>query len=99
MSKELDTLEGFFPEVVAEMKDVFNTHHFILELARKHQHEYINALSAHSSGPHPFKTVHTAIAQRLSASGLVENIGREAESQDIFGQANTAAKWKKLAAS
>jgi hypothetical protein len=92
----LDVLESHFPEVIATMKQCFNTHDFLKELSRRHQHEYIRALYAVLDGPYPFQNIHKAIAQRLGASGLVRNIGTDHNSFDIFGQRNSATEWEKL---
>ncbi len=90
-----------YPELIAEMPEVFTSHKFILHLARQHQALYITALYAYinlpnSRQPTPFKTVHGILAKHLNAyTNLVTHIG-DAESEDIFTNENTCAQWQKV---
>jgi hypothetical protein len=89
-----NNLAAFIPEIVAAMpKDTFNSHEFILMLAHKHQQEYIEALYPYREA-NPFQKLHKAIAQRLGNSELVNNLG-EVNSEDIFGNKQTATQWQK----
>ena len=90
-----------YPELIAEMPEVFNSHQFILHLARQYQALYITALYVYidlpnSRHPTPFKTVHGILAKHLNAyTNLVTHIG-DVESEDIFTNENTCAQWQKV---
>ena len=49
------------------MQGEFNSHEFILQLARLNQSLYIAALQAYAGGPSPFKVVHGILAKHLHA--------------------------------
>lgn len=78
------------------MKNDFDSHKFILSLAHQYQQLYVQALATFADTEHPFMNVHREIAQRLAASGLVHNTGREVSSEDIFRQKNSATLWQKV---
>ncbi len=90
-----------YPELIAQMGNIFTSHKFILHLARQHQTLYITALYAYIDLPNPrhptpFKTVHGILAKHLNAyPNLVTHIG-DAESEDIFTNENTCAQWQKV---
>lgn len=85
-----------YPSVIEAMPDVFDSHQFILELARRYQGLYIEALSSRSHKPAPFRIVHIVLAKHLSTcAGLVQRAG-DVVSADIFGSQNQCAQWRKL---
>ncbi|GAJ08356.1 unnamed protein product [marine sediment metagenome] len=85
-----------YPSVIEAMPDIFDSHQFILELARTHQGLYIDALYSYTHEPAPFRIVHGRLAQHLSAcTELVERVG-DVISADIFGNQNQCAQWRKL---
>jgi hypothetical protein len=78
------------------MPNEFDSHAFILKLAQTYQKRYVNALAEYAKDDHPFQTVHGQIAKRIhNFSHLVIKTG-ETNSEDIFLQKNSAAKWKKI---
>jgi len=93
---DLTRLHDQYPDCIATMPTVFNSHEFILALVQKNQEAYVDALHSYRDGA-PFQTVH----QRLSAHlnnfpHLVEPTG-SVNSRDIFGNANTCMGWRKRA--
>lgn len=91
----LEALETVFPSVVETMKNDFDSHDFILNLAHQHQQRYVQALVTFADMEYPFMAVHGEIARRLSESGLVKKVGTR-NSQDIFKQVNSATLWQKV---
>jgi hypothetical protein len=91
-----------YPEVIADMPEVFGSHEFILELAKRYQKPYVEALyayrdSAHVDSPSPFQFVHTILAQKLrDFPHLVEYVRRGRQSKDIFGTSSYCAEWRKV---
>ena len=76
-------LKDAFPNTIARMKkDSFDTHAFVLMLAKHHQRAYVQALADQDSET-PFHDLHRLIGKALSRSGLLEKNGR-APSFDIF---------------
>jgi len=85
-----------YPSVIGAMRDIFDSHQFILELARTCQGLYIEALSGYSREGAPFQIVHGTLARHLNAcTELVERVG-DVTSADIFGNQNQCAQWRKL---
>ena len=93
----LDNLETVFAQVVDVLeKDEFDSHEFILRLAHEHQRLYVEALAAYAYTDRPFQVVHGEIAKRLlKYPNLVVKTG-ETVSEDIFGQENQCAWWRKV---
>lgn len=88
-------LEQYYPALIAEMPNEFDSHQFILHLARRHQGLYAQALAAFAGADYPFQIVHGYIAHRLlNHSELVTKVG-ERPSRDIFGDLNSAVLWRK----
>lgn len=90
-----------YPELIAEMPDVFTSHQFILHLAQRHQSLYIEALYAYRNVPNPqhatpFKTVHGILAKQLNDSPNLVRYVRHLSSTDIFKQDETCAEWQKV---
>lgn len=69
-----------YPELVAQITDIFTSHDFILHLAWRYQSLYFDALYIYRNIPNlqhaaPFKTVHGILAKHLNAySQLVTHI-------------------------
>lgn len=91
----LDQLEDHFAEIVRGMNnDVFDSHAFILKLARAHQRLYVEALSA-AEGDSPFQQLHSQIAKRLARhTDLVTSRG-PVRSKDIFGRVDDNEQWER----
>ena len=89
-------LRQHYPSVIETLPDTFNSHEFIIALAQRHQALYVEALHAYLDQYSPFQVVHGIIARSLDwFPELVENTGEHVPSRDIFGNANTAALWRK----
>ncbi len=89
-------LFGRYPDVIDAMPQIFDSHQFILELARRYQGPYTEALSGYSRKPAPFQIVHGILAGHLNAcTELVQRVGNVI-SADIFGNQNQCAQWRKL---
>ena len=90
-----------YPAIIAQMAETFDSHEFILRLAHQNQTLYVEALYAYRRSVHrgavaPFRVVHQILSQRLNAHrDLVERIG-DVDSEDIFGQIQRCAQWKKF---
>lgn len=98
MSKDaLQDLEDVFPRIVRSMPDnEFDSHEFILALARKYQKLYAEALFTSKEERLPFNRVHRAIGKRLKRhKDLVEQIGTRT-SKNIFGFESKVALWRKV---
>jgi len=96
---DFSNLESKFPDVVNQMSDTFDSHEFLLVLARNNQAEYVKALSAYndSGNPAPFQAVHGAIMHKLKKhSELVKLLRDDKPSKDIFGQSQPCGEWKKI---
>lgn len=95
-------LESKFEEIVRIMPDPFDSHQFLLELARQNQVEYVSALYAYRDyvnreSPSPFQGVHKAIIQKLAKyTNLIRLIRDDKPSVDIFGKTQTCAEWEKI---
>ena len=91
-----------YPAIISQMRPVFDSHQFILELARHNQVEYVKALyaytdSAHTETPTPFQFVHSALAIKLKDfPELVELVRIDKPSPDIFCQPSACAEWRKV---
>ena len=99
---DFSTLFAHYPAIIAQMKDTFTTHKFILELARQNQTQYVEALynyrhRVHMENPAPFLYVHQALATHLrNYPELIVQIRPDASSKDIFGQDNNCSEWRTL---
>jgi len=91
----LDQLENHFAEIVRQMDaDVFDSHAFILKLAKAYQRLYVEALSA-TDGYDPFRQVHGQIANRLAKhTDLVTALGK-VTSPNIFGDPSSNEQWER----
>jgi hypothetical protein len=90
-----------YPSIIQQMPDTFTSHQFILELARREQKLYVEALydyrdKRRSGKRAPFLIVHGILAQQLSAHPDLIRKERTVNSKDIFRQPNTSVKWKKV---
>lgn len=91
-----EALEAVFSRVVRTMPDEFDTHQFILKLARRYQKLYIQALYVYRDNDSSFTMTHRAIGKRLKKhETLVKQVGTR-KSQNIFGLENRVALWRKV---
>jgi hypothetical protein len=88
-------LQQQFPEVIGAMPSLFNAHDFILELARRNQRLYVEALYTYCLG-NPFQTVHQQIAMLLNESPLVRRDGNDSNGRDIFNQPQGCSRWRRV---
>ena len=98
MSKDaLKDLEEVYPKIVKLMPDdEFDSHDFILVLARKYQKLYVQALFRSKNENLPFNRTHWAIGKRLKRhKDLVEQVGYR-KSPNIFGHESKVAVWRKV---
>ncbi len=96
---DFSNLESKFLDIVNQMSDTFDSHEFLLALARNNQSEYVKALSAYNGAgnPAPFQAVHGAIMHKLKKhSGLVTLLREDKPSKDIFGQSQPCGEWEKV---
>jgi len=95
-SDDFQALREHFQEVIEDFDSSFTSHQFILELARRHQAEYVRALSRCLEDEQaPFRKLHQAIARNLRTfSHLIER-RPDIESEDIFRQRRICATWRK----
>lgn len=98
---DFSTIFEHYPELIAQMPNVFTSHQFILHLAQRCQALYIEALyfyrrSLDSQHPTPFKIVHGILAKKLNAFSQLVTYVREIESINIFTQENHCAQWRKV---
>jgi len=99
---DFSELYSQYPHVLAQMPKTFNSHQFILELARKNQLAYLEALYSyrdylHQGEPAPFKNVHRILAQQLSQfPALIIKMPDRVVSTDIFGQTSNSTEWRKV---
>lgn len=99
---DFSVLYDQYPAIISQMPPIYDSHQFILELARQNQAEYVRALYAyrdavHVGTPAPFQFVHSALAAKLKDfPELVEHVRSDKQSTDIFGQPNWCAEWRKV---
>lgn len=99
---DFSALYGQYPAVISQMPQVFDSHQFILELARQNQVEYVKALYAYldpaaGEAPTPFQAVHGILAKKLShLPHWVELIRPNKPSPDIFGTPSECAEWRRV---
>ena len=94
---DFSQLFGEYPNVIAAMPTDFTAHAFILELARRHQRLYIEALYTYRNGSAPFQAVHQQLAMMLNeCPNLVRRNGDEPNSQDIWTNQQGCSRWQKV---
>ncbi len=93
-----DELEGYYPDVIAQMENEFTSHEFIEKLSQMQQTRYVQLLSEYNQNGQPFQSVHSVIAKRLKSNWthLVKHIDTDTKSENIFGNYNSAAIWRKV---
>ncbi len=84
-------------EIISELENEFNSHHFLKRFAKRFEANYIEFLSVYK-GKGSFRTVHSLIAKFLSENELSLNITkvRKEKSENIFGEIDEIQRWKKL---
>ncbi len=98
---DFSSLFARYPEIIRDMPKRFDSHDFIIKLAQVYQPEYIEALYAYRNRryqrvPAPFMVVHGILAKRLTAHpDLIDRILPDKDSKDIFGNKDSASRWKK----
>lgn len=95
----LETLIAAFPSAIARMPDSFDSHAFLLKLAKHNQCAYVQALAEEieTGSETPFQALHSRICKALSRSGLMEKDGRTT-SKDIFRRTKSEVQcWRKRA--
>jgi hypothetical protein len=98
---ELLKLFSKYPETIALMGPSFNSHEFILHLARDNQLEYVEALYAYKDSLHagkaaPFKALHGQLATHLNKYPTLIAQDAMERSADIFQQPSEAMRWRKV---
>jgi len=93
----MNSLLDLIAEEIKSLPASFSTHELIIRLAQKHQHAYINALSAKLDTERPFQSLHSNIGKYLKQqSNLIREIDKECCDSDIFGQISANSRWEKL---
>jgi len=94
---DFNELYAKYPDIIAQMPPVFTSHEFILELARRNQRLYIEALYSYRAEGRPFNIVHARLARYLGKQAhLVRMLTRHLPSSNILGQTAVCAQWEKL---
>lgn len=98
-SELFDELEKHYGDIIAQMKNEFTSHDFIEKLSQANQGLYVRLLDEYKSKGQPFQTVHSIIAKRLKNKEkwehLVTHVDNDPKSENIFGNYNAAALWRK----
>jgi hypothetical protein len=99
---DFSALFAKYPKVISAMADTFTSHQFILELARRYQTLYVEALYSYRhhinrKAPAPFLMVHGRLARQLAEfPKLIRQTHKMVRSRDIFGRDNDCSKWAKV---
>jgi hypothetical protein len=92
----LEALTRHFPAIIDVMDNEFDSHEFILELARTHPVLYVEALHAYRDKGAPFETLHRVLAVQLRGfDDRVEGLGK-VKSKNIFREETPCERWRKL---
>jgi len=100
MIHDFSALYDAYPDIIAQMPDVFTSHEYILQMAQRHQRLYVEALYSYRDSlrrgePTPFMVVHRLLSQHLrDRPDLVTYLG-EVRSEDIFRQPSKCPQWRK----
>jgi len=98
-ASKFEALEDVYPQVIEQMKNEFDSHDFILNLAHRYQKLYVQALIEYADKNQPFQSVHKEIAKRLKKfPQLVSNTGQKRNSENIFRVNSRAEIWRKVKA-
>lgn len=95
---DFSNLETKFQGIVDQMNYTFDSHEFLLVLAKQNQAEYVDALYSYkaSGSDTPFKAVHGAIMQKLvKHTELVILLRDDKPSVNIWGVSSPCGEWKK----
>lgn len=90
-----------YPAIIDQMPDKFSSHEFILCLAQQHQDLYVEALYSYRQTIHrgkaaPFQIVHSKLSMHLmTCTDRIMQVDRM-NSQNIFGEPDECAAWKKI---
>jgi hypothetical protein len=90
------SLFNHYPQIIGVMGKEFNSHQFILELARRNQKLYIQALNAYKEEPAPFRRVHAILSRHLHAYPHLISYIRDVSSKNIFAHKNMCASWRRV---
>lgn len=85
-----------YPQAIDAMPNNFNSHQFILTLARQNQGDYIRALHVYREKTAPFKSLHALLAKLLSKCPTQVRKGRQEVSLDIFNEPERCTTWSKV---
>lgn len=86
------------PPVIETMgKAEFDSHEFMIKLARDYQSLYVQALNEMESDT-PFQQLHAQIGKQLSRLASLEEIKKNPQhrSKDIFQNESECALWRRL---
>ena len=98
---DLSALYAQYPNIIAQMDEIFTSHQFILKLAHQNQVEYVEALYGYrhqprNGKPTPFMFVHARLARHLATyPDLIEQINKNVPSKHIFGYGEMCTEWRK----
>lgn len=89
-------LRAHYSLIIGQMPERFDSHKFILALARHDQPGYIAALCAYCDGDEPFKMLHRRLSAMLEEfpERVVED--GKGRSPDIFRNRNVCRRWRKV---
>lgn len=99
---DFGALYAKYPVVIRNMPEVFTSHEFILELARRYQKLYVEALYSYRDVKHreaeaPFMMVHGVLALHLlNYPTMIKQVRRETASKNIFGEDDTCSEWERI---
>ena len=102
MSNLTSRLENKLIPTIESMENEFDTHEFILMLAKNNQKDYIDALSNNIANKRPFQVLHSAIGKALKKisyrqNAPIQEVDANISSRNIFGEYSSCSKWKKMA--
>ena len=94
---DFSELYAKYPDIIAQMPQVFTSHQFIVQLARQNQRLYVEALYSYRAGGEPLKVVHARLAAYLKEHAhLLRMKAADVPSRSIFGRMEMCAQWEKV---